>query len=309
VPSFIGTKVLSSEAGEGEIPVTIDDLVEFIDWTPFFHSWELRGRYPSILRHEKYGEQATKLFKEAQDTLKEISARKLFRLKGIYGFFPAKRHGEDVVLYTDETRSTELTRFHFLRQQAEKDTGNAQFSLCDFVSDRPESPDYLGGFAVTSGLGLKEVVDELKAKHDDYAAIMYEAIGDRLAEAFAEFLHKRVREEWGFGKNEKLSKDELIAEKYQGIRPAAGYPACPDHTEKGILWDLMKVEEKTGISLTESYAMWPASSVSGLYFSHPDSKYFSVGLIGKDQVEDYAKRKGMSLEEAERWLGPCLSYQ
>ncbi|MEI9960002.1 MAG: vitamin B12 dependent-methionine synthase activation domain-containing protein [Limisphaerales bacterium] len=227
--------------------------------------------------------------------------------RGVYGFFPANRVSDDVELYTDESRSKVLTTLYFLRQQIEKGDGTPNWCLADFIAPK-NSPDFIGGFAVTSGHGLKEIVEKFKANHDDYNAIMAEALADRLAEAFAEFLHKHVREEWGFGKTENLAPEDLIEEKYRGIRPAAGYPACPDHTEKEILWKLLDVEKNAGIQLTESFAMWPGSSVSGLYFAHPDSKYFAVGKLGKDQVEDLARRKGKSVSEMERWLGPWLNY-
>jgi 5-methyltetrahydrofolate--homocysteine methyltransferase len=280
---------------------------QFIDWSPFFHTWELRGRYPSILNHEKHGEEARKLFADAQKLLDEIVDKKLLQLKAAYGFFPANRVGDDVELYTDESRTKVLTTFHFLRQQMEKNDGTPHRCLADFIAPRGQK-DYLGAFAVTSGHGLKGLVEKYKQDHDDYNAIMAEALADRLAEAFAEYLHKRVRLEWGFGKNENLSPEDLIEEKYRGIRPAAGYPASPDHTEKKILWDLLNVERVAGIKLTESFAMWPGSSVSGLYFAHPDSKYFAVGKLGRDQLLDYHVRKGMTLQEAERWLGPYLNY-
>jgi 5-methyltetrahydrofolate--homocysteine methyltransferase len=283
------------------------ELVKFIDWSPFFHTWELRGVYPKILQHEKHGEEARKLFADAQKLLDEIVSKKLIQPKAVYGFFPANRVGDDVELYTDESRAKVLTTFHFLRQQIEKEDKTPNWCLADFIASRG-LPDFIGGFAVTSGHGLKELVERFKIEHDDYNAIMAEALADRLAEAFAEFLHKRVREEWGFGKTEKLTNEDLIQEKYRGIRPAAGYPACPDHTEKGILWKLLDVEKNAGIKLTESFAMWPGSSVSGLYFAHPESKYFGVGKLGKDQIEDLAGRKGRPLAEMERWLGPWMNY-
>jgi 5-methyltetrahydrofolate--homocysteine methyltransferase len=248
--------------------------------------------------------------------LGEIVSRKLIQPRGIYGFFPANRVGDDVELYTDESRAKVLTKFHFLRQQIEKGDGTPNWCLADFVApkhrtsiiEHPSSNDHIGAFAVTSGHGLKEIVEKYKADHDDYNAIMAEALADRLAEAFAEYLHKQARETWGFGKDERLATGDLIEEKYRGIRPAAGYPACPDHTEKGILWDLLDAEKHTGIKLTESFAMWPGSSVSGLYFAHPESRYFAVGKLGRDQIEDLARRKGKSLSEMERWLGPWLNY-
>jgi 5-methyltetrahydrofolate--homocysteine methyltransferase len=297
-PEFTGVKTIEP---------TLAELVPFIDWSPFFHTWELRGVYPKILQHEKHGEEARKLFADAQKLLDEIVSKKLIQPKAVYGFFPANRVGDDVELYTDESRTKVLTTFHFLRQQIEKGDGTSNFSLADFIAPKG-SPDFIGGFAVTSGHNLKELVEKLKADHDDYNAIMAEALADRLAEAFAEFLHKRAREEWGFGKVENLRPEDLIEEKYRGIRPAAGYPACPDHTEKGILWKLLDVEKNAGIKLTESFAMWPGSSVSGLYFAHPHSKYFAVGKLGRDQLLDYHLRKGLTLQEVERWLGPWLNY-
>jgi 5-methyltetrahydrofolate--homocysteine methyltransferase len=298
-PEFTGLRVLE------DFPLAT--LREFIDWSPFFHTWELRGRYPSILQHEKYGVEATKLFTAAQTLLDELIAQKLIRATAVYGFFPANRVGDDVELYTDATRTEKLTTLHFLRQQLEKTDGSPNRSLADFIAPKG-APDYLGGFAVTTGFGLDELVKKFKADHDDYNAIMAEALADRLAEAFAEYLHKRVREEWGFGKTENLTPEQLIEEQYRGIRPAAGYPACPDHTEKGTLWQLLDVEKNAGIKLTESFAMWPGSSVSGLYFGHADAKYFAVGKLAKDQVEDLAQRKGKTLAEMERWLGPWLNY-
>jgi 5-methyltetrahydrofolate--homocysteine methyltransferase len=311
-PEFTGAKT---------IDVPLAELVKFIDWSPFFHTWELRGVYPKILQHEKHGEEARKLFADAQKLLDEIVSKKLIQPKAVYGFFPANRVGDDVEIYTDEARAKVLTKFHFLRQQIEKGDGTPNWCLADFISPRsglgfqpdqtgkiPAPLDYIGGFAVTSGHNLKELVEKFKADHDDYNAIMAEALADRLAEAFAEYLHKRAREEWGFGKVEHLKPEDCIEEKYRGIRPAAGYPACPDHTEKEILWQLLDVEKNAGIKLTESFAMWPGSSVSGLYFAHPDSKYFAVGKLGKDQVEDLSKRKDKPLSEMERWLGPWLNY-
>jgi 5-methyltetrahydrofolate--homocysteine methyltransferase len=346
-PEFVGVRVLSSDVAADvnlrkspsnesadshrRLRIELKDLVPFIDWSPFFHTWELRGVYPKILQHEKHGEEARKLFADAQKLLDEIVSKKLIRPHGVYGFFPANRVGDDVELYTDESRAKVLAKFHFLRQQIEKGDGTPNWCLADFVAPkagresraesrepdsansaldpRPSTLDHFGAFAVTSGHGLKELVEKFKADHDDYNAIMAEALADRLAEAFAEFLHKRVREEWGYGRTEKLTTEDLIGEKYRGIRPAAGYPACPDHTEKGILWQLLDVEKNAGIRLTESFAMWPASSVSGLYFAHPESKYFAVGKLGRDQLLDYHVRKGMTLQEAERWLGPYLNYE
>jgi len=321
-PEFTGVRTLSSgefnpgkcDCGSshghaGAFSVSIEDLVPFIDWTPFFHTWELRGVYPKILQHEKHGEEATKLFADAQKMLAEFVANKSLKLQAVYGLFPANAVGDDVEVYTNGSRKHLRTKFHFLRQQIEKGDGTPNYCLADFIAPKATAqPDHIGAFAVTSGHGLKEIVEKFKADHDDYNAILAEAIADRLAEAFAEYLHKRVRDEWGFGKLEKLTTADLIEEKYRGIRPAAGYPASPDHTEKEILWDLLDVEKHTGIKLTESFAMWPGSSVSGLYFAHPESKYFAVGKLGKDQVEDFAKRKGKTTTEMERWLGPWLNY-
>jgi 5-methyltetrahydrofolate--homocysteine methyltransferase len=305
-PEFIGTRVLSPDL---KSEVGLADLVPLIDWTPFFHTWELRGVYPKILQHEKHGEEARKLFADAQKLLGQIVSERLLRPRAVYGLFPANRIGDDVEVYTDESRAKVLTSFHFLRQQIEKTDGTPNWCLADFVAPKHSTfNDHLGAFAVTSGHGLKDLVEKFKADHDDYNAIMAEALADRLAEAFAEFLHQRVRQEWGYGKNETFSTEDLIGEKYRGIRPAAGYPGCPDHTEKGILWRLLEVEKNTGIKLTESFAMWPGSSVSGLYFAHPASKYFAVGKLGRDQLLDYHRRKGLTLQEAERWLGPWLNY-
>ncbi len=329
-PEFTGVRVLSSapfnpgkcDCGSshghaGAFGVSLEEVVPFIDWTPFFHTWELRGVYPKILTHEKHGEEATKLFADAQKMLAEFVANKSLKLQAVYGLFPANAFGDDVEVYTNGSRKHLRAKFHFLRQQIEKGDGTPNWCLADFVAPRESQisnlksqipADHLGAFAVTAGIGLKEIVESYKAQHDDYNAIMAEAIADRLAEAFAEYLHKRVRDEWGFGKTEKLTTEDLIAEKYRGIRPAAGYPACPDHTEKAILWDLLDAEKHTGIKLTENFAMWPGASVSGLYFAHPKSKYFAVGKLGQDQVEDLAKRKGKSVSEMERWLGPWLNY-
>ena len=330
VPPVVGQRAPRGDgAGGNPAPVALEDLVPYIDWSPFFHTWELRGVYPSILQHEKHGAQARELFADAQKLLAEIVAKNLLQLRAVYGLFPANAVGEDVELYTDETRTQVLAKFHFLRQQMEKGDNSPNHSLADFVAPKlpnselrtrnpePETRnskletrnlDFLGAFAVSSGFGLKELCDQFKAQHDDYNAIMAEALADRLAEAFAEYLHKRVRDEWGFGKLEQFTTDDFIAEKYRGIRPAAGYPACPDHTEKGTLWQLLDVENRTGIKLTESFAMWPGSSVSGLYFAHPQSKYFAVGKLDRDQVADLAQRKNKPLAEMERWLGPWLNY-
>ncbi|HEY3915277.1 MAG TPA: methionine synthase [Verrucomicrobiae bacterium] len=291
-PEFTGARMLD---------VPLSELVPFIDWSPFFHTWELRGRYPSILQHEKHGAQARELFEDGQKLLRRIVDEKLLTARGVYGFFPARSVGDDVVLSHNGSPLT----LHFLRQQLEKPDGQPNYCLADFIAG---ADDFIGGFAVTTGIGADALVSKFKADLDDYNAIMAEALADRLAEAFAEYLHKRARNEWGFGKNENLSTEQLIEEEYRGIRPAAGYPASPDHTEKWTLWKLLDVEKNTGIRLTESCAMWPASSVSGLYFSHPQSKYFAVGKLNRDQVADYATRKGMELPIVEKWLGPYLNY-
>jgi 5-methyltetrahydrofolate--homocysteine methyltransferase len=298
-PEFTGVRIL--ETG------SLAEIAKFIDWTPFFHTWELRGVYPKILQHEKHGEEARKLFADAQTLLAQVIAEKLLTPRAVYGLFPANRVGDDVELYTDESRQTVLTTLHFLRQEIDKGDGTPNWCLADFIAPRG-LPDYLGAFAVTAGAEVKDLADAYKKQHDDYNAIMVEAIADRLAEAYTEALHKRVREEWGFGRTENLSNEALIEEKYRGIRPAPGYPACPDHTEKATIWSLLDVEKNTGIRLTESFAMWPGSSVSGLYFGHPKAKYFAVGKLGKDQVEDLARRKNKSVSEMERWLGPWLNY-
>jgi len=284
-------------------------LREFIDWSPLFHTWGLKGVYPRILEHEAQGEQARQIFKDANLMLDRMIEESLITARGVYGFFPASAVGDDIELYTDETRTEVLTRFHFLRQQANREGSEPCRSLVDFVAPKERGlPDTIGAFAVTSGIGLKELCDRFRADNDDYNAIMAEAVGDRLAEAFAECMHKRVRDEWGYGLTEGLSNDDFIHEKYRGIRPAPGYPACPDHTEKGTIWKLLDVQANTGMLITESFAMWPGSSVSGLYFAHPESRYFSLGKIDRDQVADYSERKGMSVAEVERWLGQSLNY-
>ena len=300
-PAFTGVRVLDN--------FPLATLREFIDWSPLFHAWGLKGIYPRILDHEEQGEQARQIFKEANALLDVIIEKNLITARGVYGFFPASAVGDDVELYADGTREKVLDRLHFLRQQANREGSEPCRSLVDFVAPKETGlPDHIGAFAVTSGIGLKELCDKFRAEHDDYNAIMAEAVADRLAEAFAECLHKRVRDEWGYGCAERLTPEELIQEKYRGIRPAPGYPACPDHTEKGTIWRLLDVEANTGMLITESFAMWPGSSVSGLYFAHPQSRYFSLGKIDKDQVIDYHERKGMSVAEVERWLGPNLNY-
>ena len=288
-PEFTGVRNIESGS--------LADIARFIDWTPFFHTWELRGVYPKILQHEKHGEEATKLFADAQKLLEKVIAEKLLTPRAVYGLFPANRVGDDVEIYADESRAEVLTKFHFLRQQIDKGDGTPNWCLADFVAPKG-SPDYLGAFAVTAGAEVKALADEYKKQNDDYNAIMIEAIADRLAEAYAEFLHKRVRDEWGFGRTENLKPEDLIEEKYRGIRPAPGYPACPDHTEKATLWNLLGVEKNTGIQLTESFAMWPGSSVSGLYFAHPESKYFAVGNWAKTRLKTW---RGAKINRLPKW--------
>ena len=282
-----------------------------IDWTFFFTAWELRGRYPAILEHPKYGAAARELFADGKQKLDELVKGKRIRAAGVYGFWPAASVGNDIVLFSDESRSHELLRFPMLRQQG----GEAPFrSLADFVAPRDLGlADHVGAFAVTAGLGADELAKQYQEARDDYSSIIVKALADRLAEAFAEMLHAKVRREWGYGASEELANDELIAEKYRGIRPAFGYPACPEHSEKQKLFDLLEAPS-VGITLTESFAMWPAASVSGIYLTHPQARYFDVGRLGRDQVEDYAARKGISVADAERilttWvLGPVPKFR
>ena len=301
VPAFLGVRVLDN--------FPLATLREFIDWSPFFHTWGLKGIYPRILEHEDHGDQARQIFTEGNALLDTIIAKNLIAARGVCGLFPANAIGDDVALFTDAARAGELTRLHFLRQQVNREGNEPCRSLADFIAPKETGlADHIGAFAVTSGIGLKELCDRFRADNDDYNAIMAEALADRLAEAFAECLHKRVRDEWGYGRDEKFTPEELIHEKYRGIRPAPGYPACPDHTEKGTIWRLLDVEANTGMLITESFAMWPGSSVSGVYFAHPESRYFSVGKIDRDQAADYSRRKGMSVAEVERWLGQNLNY-
>jgi 5-methyltetrahydrofolate--homocysteine methyltransferase len=300
-PAFIGVRALDN--------FPLATLREYIDWSPFFHTWGLKGIYPRILDNPDSGAQARQLFTEGNALLDRIVAENLITARGVYGLFPANAIGDDVALFADQTRSTELTRLHFLRQQANREGSEPCRSLSDFIAPcETRLPDHIGAFAVTSGIGLQALCDRFRADNDDYSAIMAEALADRLAEAFAECLHKRVRDAWGYGLAERLTPEELIHEKYRGIRPAPGYPACPDHTEKGTIWSLLDVHTNTGMVLTESFAMWPGSSVSGLYFAHPESRYFALGKIDRDQVADYAQRKSMTIVEVERWLGPNLNY-
>jgi 5-methyltetrahydrofolate--homocysteine methyltransferase len=306
-PSFIGTRAFQAW--------DLADLARHIDWSPFFASWELIGRYPQILEDDVVGEAAVSLFADAQSMLQRIIGEQWFVARGVVGFWPANSDGDDIVLYTDETRQTELARLHSLRQQMAKDKsqadgGRANVALADFIAPVGTKPDWIGGFAVTAGHGELERAKAFKDAGDDYSAIMASALADRLAEAFAEALHQKVRTElWGYVPDEAWDLDAMIAEQYRGIRPAPGYPAQPDHTEKGTLFRLLGAEAATGMALTESYAMTPTAAVSGLYFSHPESHYFGVGRIEKDQVADYAQRKGWPVAEAERWLGPILNYE
>jgi len=301
-PSFLGTKQLVS--------YPLEEIRKYIDWTPFFQTWMLAGRYPGILEDSVVGVEAKKLFNDAQRMLDEIIHNKSLQASGVIAFHPAAATEDDnVILYTDEKRDKELSRFHFLRQQNKKAANLPNFCLSDFIAPIDSGKkDYIGMFAVTGGIGLEHLLEKYKADLDDYSEIMAKAIADRLAEAFAELLHEKVRKEyWGYAVTESLSDEELIKEKYVGIRPAPGYPACPEHTEKGTLFGLLDAE-KIGMKLTESFAMYPAAAVSGFYFSHPDSKYFGLGKINKDQIADYAKRKNMTVEETERWLSSNLAY-
>jgi 5-methyltetrahydrofolate--homocysteine methyltransferase len=303
-PAFLGTRLLL----ERDVP--LERLVPYIDWSPFFMAWELKGKYPEIFKDPKVGKEAKDLFEKANALLRDLIARREIRARGVYGFFPANSDGDDIVIWTDESRKVERCRFPMLRQQWEREGQKDFRSLADYIAPRETGiADYLGAFAVSAGFGAHELVNQFKKDHDDYNAIMVEALADRLAEAFAEMLHEQARRDWGYGAAEHLGKGDLIAEKYRGIRPAAGYPSCPDHTEKKTLWSLLDVEKQTGMTLTESYAMWPAASVSGLYFAHPEARYFAVDLITRDQVEDYARRKGMPVAEVERWLAANLGYE
>jgi 5-methyltetrahydrofolate--homocysteine methyltransferase len=300
-PSFTGQRVLD------DLP--LETLVPFIDWSPLFLTWELKGKYPRIFDDPNVGAEARKLYDDARRLLDEIIAKKQLTARGVYGFWPAAAVGDDVALFSDESAQHELARFHFLRQQWERKGQDVFHSLADFVASLDSGrQDYLGAFAVTAGIGCDDLARQFEKDHDDYNSIMAKALADRLAEAFAEYLHKQARIDWGYGREEGLSNEELIDEKYRGIRPAAGYPACPDHTEKRILFDLLDAERLAGIKLTESYAMYPAASVSGLYFAHPASRYFAVDRITRDQAQAYAKRKCMTLAEVERWLAPNLGY-
>ncbi len=301
-PNFTGIKVFED--------YSLEEIAEYIDWSPFFRTWELAGKYPEILEDKVVGETAKNLFKDANELLKKIIKEKWLTAKAVIGIWDANAVGDDIEVYKDDKRSEIQTVFRTLRQQSQKSANLPNISLSDYIAPKETGlKDYIGGFAVTAGIGIEKWIEKFDSEHDDYNKIMLQALADRLAEAFAELMHKRVRTEfWGYDVSEKLANEDLIHEKYRGIRPAPGYPACPDHTEKTTLFEILDAEKNTGIKLTESLAMYPASSVSGLYFAHPKSKYFGVGKIGKDQVEDYAKRKGLSLKDAERWLSPALNY-
>ena len=306
-PSFLGNKVFTN--------YDLKEIAEYIDWTPFFHSWEMKGSYPKILSDPERGTEATKLFNDAQSMLNKIISEKWLQANAVIGIYPANTINDDDIEVLDETQKSVKCKFYSIRQQTKKPAGQYNIALADFVSPKAvtssgvEKKDYIGSFALTTGIGIDEHVKRFEADHDDYSAIMLKALADRLAEAFAELMHKKVRKEfWGYAKNEDLKNEDLIKEEYAGIRPAPGYPAQPDHTEKLTIWKLLDVEKNTGMTLTDSLAMIPTAAVSGLYFSHPQSHYFGIGKINKEQVEDYAKRKGMKFEEAEKWLGPNLSY-
>jgi 5-methyltetrahydrofolate--homocysteine methyltransferase len=286
------------------------EIARYIDWSPFFQTWDLAGSYPAILEDNVVGESARGVFRDAQAMLQTIIAEKWLSANGVFGLFPAARSGDDIELYRDDTRKERIATVHNLRQQTEKAADRANFCLSDFVAAKDSGlADYIGAFAVTAGLGIEPRVKAYEDANDDYNAIMLKALADRMAEAFAELLHHRVRTEfWGYATGEALSAEAMIAEKYRGLRPAPGYPACPEHTEKGTLFNLLDAPA-VGLTLTESYAMWPAAAVSGFYFAHPQAQYFAVGKIARDQVEDYARRKGMTLADAERWLAPNLGYE
>jgi 5-methyltetrahydrofolate--homocysteine methyltransferase len=299
-PNFIGTKT---------IEVKLSELVAFIDWTPFFQSWELHGKYPAILKDEVVGEQATHLFEDAQKMLQQIVSEKWLTAKGILGIFPANTINDDDIEVQPTTYNLQPTTFLTLRQQSQKTAGAPNIALADFIAPKDfGKQDYIGCFCVTTGFGVDEKASEFEKQLDDYNSILVKALGDRLAEAFAEYLHLKVRKEiWGYASDENSSNDDLIKEEYKGIRPAPGYPACPDHLEKPTIWKLLNVEQEIGVKLTESMAMWPAASVSGYYFANSESKYFGLGKIKEDQVIDYAKRRGISTEIASKWLAPNIA--
>ena len=301
-PGFLGRRAFG--------PYDLGELARHIDWTPFFASWELVGHFPAILEDDVVGEAARDLYADAQAMLKKIIDERWYEARGVVGFWPANADGDDVVLYTDETRTTELDRLYTLRQQMAKSEGKSNLALADFIAPIGAVEDYIGGFAVTAGHGELEAAKRFKDAGDDYSSILATALADRLAEAFAEALHRKVRTElWGYAPDEPFDLDALIAERYRGIRPAPGYPSQPDHTEKGTLFRLLDAPAEAGMNITESFAMTPPASVSGLYMANPAAHYFGVGKIDRDQVEDYARRKGWDLAMAERWLSPILSYE
>jgi len=302
VPRLLGLKRIED--------VPLEELVRYVDWMPFFNAWEFAGTFPEVLTDPVVGEAASNLYADARRMLKRMIAERWVRASAVIGLFPANSVDEDIEIYADESRSAPLHVAHHLRQQKPKPTGQPHFSLADFVAPKDAGvSDWIGAFAVTAGLGLEDKVREFEARHDDYGSIMLKALSDRLAEALAERTHERVRREfWGYAPEERFTNDQLIREDYRGIRPAPGYPACPDHTEKATLWSMLDAERNTGIALTESYAMLPTASVSGWYFSHPEARYFQVGRIDADQVVDYARCKKISVAEAERWLAPTLGY-
>jgi 5-methyltetrahydrofolate--homocysteine methyltransferase len=302
VPAFTGVRVFD------DIPLA--ELVDYIDWMPFFNTWEFHGKFPAILDDDVVGEAATNLYRDAQNMLEQIIAEGWIQSRAVVGLFPANSVGDDVAVYGDESRDTTLETLHQLRQQRKKSDGQPNLCLADFIAPHDAGiADYVGAFAVTAGLGIESHVSAFERAHDDYNAILLKALADRLAEACAEYMHEQVRKElWGYASDEQLENNALITETYQGIRPAPGYPACPDHMEKATLWRLLDVERNTGIELTDSFAMYPAASVSGWYFAHPQAKYFQVGKIGRDQAEDYAERKGLSVATVERWLAANLGY-
>jgi 5-methyltetrahydrofolate--homocysteine methyltransferase len=301
-PTFTGTRAFRT--------YDVAELVPYIDWTPFFQTWELKGRFPAILDDEKQGAAARQLYEDAQDMLRKIVEERWFNPKAIIGFWPANAVGDDIRLFTGESRSEELGTFHGLRQQLLRRDGRPNLCISDFVAPAETAlPDYVGAFVVTAGIEEVRIAERFERANDDYCSILVKALADRIAEAFAERMHQRVRKEfWAYAPDEDISNEDLIREEYRGIRPAPGYPAQPDHTEKETLFELLQAERRIGVKLTESYAMWPGSSVSGLYLAHPEAHYFGVAKVERDQAEDYARRKGMSIPEVERWLGPILNY-
>jgi 5-methyltetrahydrofolate--homocysteine methyltransferase len=301
VPRMLGVRAFEQ---------ALEELTRYIDWMPFFNAWEFAGKFPDILTDDVVGEQASDLYAEARRMLKLIVRERWLTAKGVIGLYPANAVDDDVEIYTDESRTEVLTRLHFLRQQKDKPAGQSHLCLADFIAPKSSGiPDYIGAFAVSTGFGIEEPLKRFAEGHDDYSSIMLKALADRLAEALAERSHERIRREfWGYAPEERLGGEQLVDEKYRGIRPAPGYPACPDHTEKATLWRLLDADRTTGIRLTESFAMYPTAAVSGWYLSHPDARYFAVGQIDKDQVHSYAQRKGIAVEEAERWLAPNLGY-